>query len=123
MNTDRLIRRTFRVLGMDVKRSSLPGSSTGLTLNLLRDSKADTVLDVGADEGQFGDELTAFGARPKIVSFEPVASAHSLLTKNANGSANWIASLRMALSDKAGSAKIYVTKNSECSSLQLVASA
>jgi FkbM family methyltransferase len=118
MNLERLARRLFRAIGVDVKRASLPGSSTGLTLNLLRDSHAGTVLDVGANEGQFAQELIAFHAKTKIVSFEPVAVAHTSLVENSRGRSDWIVAPKMALSDKPGQTKIYVTKNCQCSSLR-----
>jgi len=121
VNLERLVRQTFRRVGLDVKRASLPGSSIGLTLNLVDVSRADIVLDVGANEGQFAQELIAFRPRTKIVSFEPGSAAHASLIKNARGNPNWIVAGRMALGDFAAQSTIYITQNSQCSSLRPVA--
>ena len=37
-------------------------------------TRADTVLDVGANLGQFGDQLLSLGYRGKLVSFEAIPS-------------------------------------------------
>lgn len=120
MNLERLVRRTFRRFGLDVKRASLPGSSIGLTLNLLDFVQADIVFDVGANEGQFAQELLAFRPTTTIVSFEPASTAHTSLLKNARGNPNWIVAERMALGETSAQSKLYVTKNSQCSSLRPV---
>jgi FkbM family methyltransferase len=118
MNLERFVRHTFRHVGLDVKRASLPGSSIGLTLNLVDFSRADIVFDVGANEGQFAQELIAFRPRIKIVSFEPVSAAHASLIKNACGNPNWIVAERVALGEIPAQSEIYVTQNSQCSSLR-----
>ena len=41
-------------------------------MSVLQDYNIDTVLDVGANEGQFGAELRNLGFRGDIHSFEPV---------------------------------------------------
>jgi FkbM family methyltransferase len=101
-----------------VKRVSLPGSSIGLTLNLLDLSQAGVVFDVGANEGQFAQELIAFRPKTKIVSFEPVSAAHTSLLKNARRCPNWTVAERMALGELRAESTIYVTRNSQCSSLR-----
>ncbi len=121
MNPERLLRQTFRWVGLDVKRASLPGSSIGLTLNLLDKSQADITFDVGANEGQFARELIAFRAKTRIVSFEPVSNARISLLKNARGNPNWTVAERVALGEMPGEATIYVTQNSQCSSVRRVA--
>lgn len=122
MNLERLVRQTFWRFGLDVKRASLPGTSLGLMLNLLKFSGADIVFDVGANEGQFARDLIAFRPRTKVVSFEPVSVAHALLIASARGKSNWVVAERVALGETSGTSTIYVTENSQCSSLRSITS-
>lgn len=49
----------------------------------------DLILDVGANTGQFAQELRDLGYAERIVSFEPVPSAFAALQKHAAGDALW----------------------------------
>lgn len=70
--------------------------------------RIDTVLDVGANRGQFGRLLRRVGFRGRIVSFEPVADNFAALQRRAAGDPNWTA-LPIALGDADGSVEINVT--------------
>jgi FkbM family methyltransferase len=74
------------------------------------------VLDVGANEGQFGRLLRRCGYRGRIVSFEPVGSVHAQLAATASGDSLWAVAPALALGAKAGEAKINVHADSEVSS-------
>ena len=56
---------------------------------LLRQLNIDTVLDVGANTGQFADELRALGYRGQIASFEPMSSCVDTLRRRATNDSNW----------------------------------
>ncbi len=58
-------------------------------MDFIEDRKIDTVIDVGANAGQFGESLRADGYRGKIVSFEPTASAFQILSQKAASDGNW----------------------------------
>jgi FkbM family methyltransferase len=76
------------------------------------------VMDIGANKGQFAQELFEAGYSGKVVSFEALPDAHALLTDAAyqsNGS--WIVGPRVALSDRAGVAQFHVTQTDTASSL------
>lgn len=108
-----LTRRVVRRAGYDL---------VPLTAGMLRAQKAQmqqaaTVLDVGANVGQFAELARDLGFRGKIVSFEPGAAAFALLRDRAERSNDsWIAR-NVALSDRAGQAKLNVSENSVSSSL------
>lgn len=77
----------------------------------------DTVIDVGANAGQFGRSLRAAGYRGRIVSFEPVESAFQALSAMAASDNNWQIH-RCALGAAAGEAQIHVSQLSVFSSLR-----
>jgi FkbM family methyltransferase len=84
---------------------------------LLRQEQINLVLDVGANTGQFVEELRAAGYSGRIVSFEPLASAHAKLCKHAEGDPNWTIAGRTALGAETGSVDIHVSANSVSSSI------
>ena len=68
---------------------------------LIEHYRIDTVLDVGANTGQFARELRASGYRGRIVSFEPLSEAFAHLQTTARGDAAWRL-LNVALGDVEG---------------------
>jgi FkbM family methyltransferase len=84
---------------------------------LLRQQRVNLVLDVGANTGQFADELRASGYTGRIVSFEPLTSAHSELCRKAVAYSNWTIADRTAIGAEAGSIKIHISGNSVSSSI------
>lgn len=76
-----------------------------------------TVLDIGANRGQFALDLRRHGYRGAIVSFEPLSSAHAILRDASMRDSLWHIAPRMALGEIAGSAEINIAKNLASSSL------
>ncbi len=83
----------------------------------LRSFQIDLVLDVGANTGNFAQELVAGGYGGRIVSFEPLAEAHTRLLAVSAGNPAWIVAKRGALGAQAGRQNLHVAGNSESSSL------
>ena len=76
-----------------------------------------TVLDVGANVGQFIHSIRAAGYSGRAVSFEPLKEAHRQLELNASTDPDWFAGSRAAVGATAGQATINVSGNSVSSSL------
>ena len=112
-----LIKKTFRRLGFDLHRIA-PGSNQSLQLvKALNRFDIDLVLDVGANIGQFATELRVFGFGGDIVSFEPLTSAHFVLSSAAMREDSWKVHPRCAIGDYDGESEINVSGNSVSSSL------
>jgi len=75
------------------------------------------VLDVGANCGQYGAMLRAWGYRGRIVSFEPLALAHIALAQRARADPGWEVAPRMALGERDGEVEIAVSAESDMSSI------
>lgn len=76
----------------------------------------DTVIDVGANFGQYGRMLRAAGFDGRIVSCEPMSHAYAFLARRAGKDSNWTA-LQTALGAHAGTIEINISRNSYSSSV------
>lgn len=74
------------------------------------------VLDVGANLGQYARRLRRAGYAGRIVSFEPLSSAHSALMEASAHDRLWDLASRMALGDSDTPLAINVSAESDMSS-------
>ena len=88
----RLLRRGVRRLGVDLCWYTYP--------TLLDRLELDLVLDVGANTGQFAQELRDTGYSGAIVSFEPLSEAHAELIRRSSSDKLWTIAPRMALGER-----------------------
>jgi FkbM family methyltransferase len=84
---------------------------------MLSEHGVDTVLDVGANTGQYAKNLSDAGFTGQIISFEPLLKAHSQLCQTARHDSSWTVAERMAIGDWDGETQIHVANNSVSSSL------
>ena len=84
---------------------------------LLQRYEVDVVLDVGANNGQYGRELISMGWKRRLISFEPLSVAWQKLQANARPHPNWFAE-NMALGSTDGMAEINVSQNTQSSSFR-----
>jgi FkbM family methyltransferase len=101
-----------------VGKSLALGGHYNLELHLghvIRAYNIDTVIDAGANEGQFGASMRKLGFRGDIHSFEPVKATYEILAQAAAGDDRWKAT-NIALGRKAGQARINVSEASDLSS-------
>jgi hypothetical protein len=80
----RLLRRLFRSLGF--QRRIAPDF-----VDVMKCHDINVVLDVGANDGDYGREIRDRGYRGLIVSFEPNPKAYDRLKASIAGDSNWLA--------------------------------
>jgi FkbM family methyltransferase len=106
------LRTAVNRLGYDVTRENFKHRF----VNALQYNGIGTVLDIGANTGQFGALLRRAGFRGRIVSVEPLGDAFAQLSRRAGSDPAWAVE-RAAVSDHAGAVTINVAGNSVSSSV------
>jgi FkbM family methyltransferase len=76
-----------------------------------------TVLDVGANIGQFGRQIRGAGFQGRIISFEPLSDAYATLVINARQDPLWTVAPRCAVASTCGTTEINIAANSQSSSI------
>lgn len=112
------IRKMTRALGYDLVplAAGLPAMQSRLF------SEIPTVIDVGANVGQYGERVRDLGFGGQIISFEPGREAFAILHGRAAAAGRWVAR-QCALGEASGVATLNVSGNSVSSSLLTVADA
>jgi FkbM family methyltransferase len=108
------IQRLARRLGYEVRQYTPLRSLTAARERLL--DGIDVVLDVGANAGQYGEQLRELGFKGRLVSLEPVAEAFAELERRAAADGAWDA-VRVAASDADGEITLNITGDSRSSSV------
>jgi FkbM family methyltransferase len=111
------IKNFLHYLGFEVYRYDPSAAEFGRFSNALRMFEIDLVLDVGANEGQFGEGLRASGYKGDIVYFEPLKLAHLNLLKISKRDPRWHVHPRAAEGQSPGEISINVSANSVSSSV------
>lgn len=75
------------------------------------------MLDVGANEGQFAQQMRSVGWGGPIMSFEPLRDAHAALSRTAKSDPLWTIAPRTAIGAGRDTVKINVAGNSQSSSI------
>ncbi|WP_158266435.1 FkbM family methyltransferase [Allosphingosinicella deserti] len=78
-------------------------------VDLMRRENVDTVIDVGANNGQFGEELRERGYAGRIISFEPGSAAFAGLAARAAADPLWDA-YQLGVGDAPGELEILITQ-------------
>jgi FkbM family methyltransferase len=105
-------KKLAQLVGIDISRWRPPERRLA---NFLAEHAIHTVLDVGANSGQFGRTLRASGFRGRIISFEPLAEPFKALSELVANDPSWEAH-RIALGDSRGRLEMNVASNSTSSS-------
>jgi FkbM family methyltransferase len=78
---------------------------------LIEKYQINTVIDVGANEGQFAADLRQIGYQGKIISFEPISTAFKILQEAASNDKNWDVH-KLALGKQNAEQDIYISNDS-----------
>lgn len=110
------VRRGLRHIGADIVRWRPQSSPEAALIKALSHHRIDAVLDVGANEGQYGRHLRELGFGGRIISFEPLATPRLRLQEFAAKDPLWSVAPRMAIGDHAGEIQMNVASNGGASS-------
>lgn len=112
------IKELFLRFGFIVKRSNYYSREDLRLLRYLELNEIDTVLDVGANRGEYAAALIRGGFRGRIYSFEALPDLYDGLAERAAATSDrWIVAPRCAISDREGAAKFNITRAESSSSL------
>jgi FkbM family methyltransferase len=103
--------------GLEVRRICPVHNSDLALLEMLRHYDADLVLDVGANVGQFAQNLLEIGWDRRIVSFEPLSQPHAAIVAASARHPNWQIAERCAIGDHNGEIEVHISENSVASSV------
>ena len=110
------LRQILRKSGFDIIRYHYNVHPLARRLHLLATHEINLVFDIGANTGQFAQQLRTAGFHGRIVSFEPQHAAHTQLQDHARNDPLWEV-VNIALGEIDGQAELYIAGNTLSSSL------
>ena len=108
--TRRAVRIALRAVGLERIRQPT-------FVDVMRKLDIDTVIDVGANAGQYVSDIRELGYRGRIVSFEPIREVYERLCSAARSDKLWDVH-NFALGEKAGEQRINVSEDTVFSSFK-----
>ena len=84
---------------------------------IIHEKKINLVYDVGANIGQFANDLRKNGYKNSIISFEPVSKVHTKLIENSKNDTNWEIFERCAIGNQDGDIEINISNYDLSSSI------
>jgi FkbM family methyltransferase len=113
----KLIKSALLGAGLELRRYNPAYASEAQIAGVLDRLNIDTVFDIGANVGQHALQLRRLGYGGDIISFEPLSSAHALLTAARADDARWTVAPRVAIGADDGEITINIAGNSVSSSV------
>lgn len=111
------IKVLLRKWGIKLDRYNLSSSHELRLVKMLAANSIDLVIDVGASRGEYARGIQSDGYVGRILSFEPLRSAHAALVEHCRGNRSWQAADRMALGETNGVVVMNIAANSTSSSV------
>lgn len=112
-----LIKNIGHFVGIEMTRYRPLLADSMMVKNILAKYKINLVVDVGANVGQYALSLRKDGYTGKIVSFEPLQSAHQMLVKESALDNDWLVPSRAAIGEQEDEIEINIAGNSVSSSI------
>jgi len=112
-----VLRNILRRMGRDITRYPPEDRGRRNLLAIMGRFNVNLVLDVGANVGQYASQLRQAGYRGRIVSFEPVSTAHAELARTAAADPGWLVAPQMALGSEDGRIAIQISNRTDMSSI------
>ncbi len=109
-----IIRKIINPLNVDLVKH--PNIDFRRRKKLLDHFNINTIIDVGANSGQYAQQNFGLGFKGKILSFEPVQDVFKTLYKNAEKKNNWNV-FNFGLGDADGDFEINISENTFSSSI------
>lgn len=112
----KLIHKIAREAGFDIIRYKPKTHPLARRKKILDTYNIDLLLDVGANIGQYGEEMREIGYAGRLVSFEPMSKAFGVLKEKAQYDSLWEVH-NFGLGDREETASINIAGNSFSSSM------
>jgi FkbM family methyltransferase len=116
----KIINQFFRLFGYKISNLKFIYDTNANLIKSIKSRAINTIIDVGANEGQFVIKLISNGFIGNVISFEPLSSAHNKLLKMKKkfiNKVNWVVENRVAIGSKDIDSIINISSNSESSSI------
>lgn len=120
MNINLMVKQLLRKVGLEVKLYNFLNAEEPLLKKLIKDFDIQTVIDVGANEGQYAESLLDNNYKGRIYSFEPISKPWEILSKKAARFSQW-KPVHSAIGSKEETLSINVSENIVSSSIYKVA--
>lgn len=109
-----IIKKNIQKTGFTIARYPAPDLKRRILT--YRHFKVDTLLDVGANSGQYAGLMRELGYKGNIHSFEPTSMAFNLLSNKSKKDKNWHVH-QLAIGANTGEIEINISENSFSSSI------
>ena len=116
MNLKLQLQYLFNYFGLDIKSYNLKNNFNFRLKHFLDYKEIDCVIDIGANDGQFGKNLRKIGYKKQIISFEPIVTAYRGLEDTSKKDKKWKV-FNFALGENTEEAEINISQNSLSSSI------
>lgn len=116
-STKKVIKKLMHSIGVEAYHYDPATTQFGRFVAALQAFNIDLIVDIGANEGQFGESLRESGYCGSIVSFEPLKAAYDGLLNVSKGDTNWLVHARCAVGASTGEIEINISANSVSSSV------
>ncbi|HEX8517099.1 MAG TPA: FkbM family methyltransferase [Bacteroidia bacterium] len=116
-NIERFTKKIFQNFGILIRKYNPATSEDLRRIKLLQHYKIDLVFDIGANKGQYATGIMDAGYRHRIVSFEPLSSAYSVIDSLSKSHDNWTIAQRCAIGSSNQEIEINISANSVSSTL------